>query len=351
MIGNTGSTFGGLLRRHRDAANLTQEELAGRTGLTPQAIGKLERGERRRPHRHTVEKLAEALGLTGQDFARFEAAARTSSAHRTTAEPSYDDLPAPATPLVGRDREATSVARLLLREEARLLTLTGPGGVGKTRLALEVAERSREAFADGVAFVPLAPLRDAALFPSVLAQTLGINEVAGEAPQQTLKRHLQDRQMLLVLDNFEHLPSAAPVVADLVAACPQLTVLATSRAPLRLSGEHQFPVPSLPLPEAEKLDSGEVFERRPPAVELFRQRARAVLPAFELTGTNAATVARICRKVDGLPLAIEPAAARVKLFSPQALLGMLDRSLRLLTGGARPAGAPAYAARHGSLEL
>jgi len=161
---STGSTFGELLRSYRNSANLTQEELAGRTGLTPQAIGLLERGERLRPHRHTVGQLAAALGLKGQDLARFEAAARRSSVRHATAEPSHGDLPAPATPLVGRDHEATSVVRLLLHEEVRLLTLTGPGGVGKTRLAVEVAERSRNAFADGVAFVPLAPLRDAALF-------------------------------------------------------------------------------------------------------------------------------------------------------------------------------------------
>jgi predicted ATPase/DNA-binding XRE family transcriptional regulator len=331
----TESTFGDLLRRHRDSAGLTQEALAELTGLTSQAIGLLERGERRRPHRYTVEKLAEALGLTGQDLARFETAARRSSMRRPTAELSSRHLPAPATPLVGRDHEATSVAHLLAQQEARLLTLTGPGGVGKTRLALEVAGRSRNTFADGVAFVPLAPLRDAALFPSALAQTLGIKEAAGEAPQQTLERHLRDRRMLLVLDNFEHLLAAAPVVSALVGSCPQLTVLVTSRAPLRLGGEHQFPVPPLPLPEAEDLASGDLLEHYSPAVELFCQRARTVIPTFELTATNAITVARICWRLDGLPLAIELAAARVKLFSPQVLLAKLDRRLQLLTGGAR----------------
>ena len=147
MDASTGSTFGELLRSYRSSASLTQEDLAGRTGLTPQAIGLLERGERRRPHKYTVEKLAEALGLTGQDLARFEVAARRSSIHRVAAEPANRHLPAPATPLVGRDHEATSVARLLLREEVRLLTLTGPCGVGKTRLAVEVAGRSGKAFA------------------------------------------------------------------------------------------------------------------------------------------------------------------------------------------------------------
>jgi predicted ATPase/DNA-binding XRE family transcriptional regulator len=331
---STGSTFGELLRSYRNSANLTQEELAGRTGLTPQAIGLLERGERRRPHKYTVEKLAEALGLRGQDLARFEAAARRPCVRRTTAVSSHGDLPVPTTTLVGRDHETTSVARLLLREEVRLLTLTGPGGVGKTRLALEVTERSREALADGAAFVALAPLRDATLFPSVLARTLGIKEVAGEAPQQTLERYLRDRRMLLVLDNFEHLLAAAPVVAALLEACPRLKVLATSRAPLHLGCEHQFPVPPLPLPDVAPQSPADGLQCSP-ALELFRQRAQAVVPTFELTDTNAATVARICQRLDGLPLAIELAAARVKLFHPQALLAKLDRRLQVLTGGAR----------------
>jgi predicted ATPase len=169
-------------------------------------------------------------------------------------------------------------------------------------------------FADGVVFVPLAPLRDATLLSSVLAETLGIKEVAGQTLQETLTRRLQDRQVLLVLDNFEHLLTAVPVVADLMEACPGLTVLVTSRAPLRLGGERQFPVPPLPLPDTSPQSPVDILEQSP-AVELFRQRARAVLPGFELTATNAVAVARICRTLDGLPLAIELAAARVKLFA------------------------------------
>jgi predicted ATPase len=240
----------------------------------------------------------------------------------------------PLTPLIERDEEVMTVACLLHREEVRLLTLTGPGGVGKTRLAVAVAERSRDAFADGVVFVPLAPLRDPALVPSVLAETLRIKEVGGQALQETLMRHLQDRQVLLVLDNFEHLPTAAPVIGELVARCLLLTVLVTSRAPLHLGGERQLPVLPLPLSAATPQSPTDGLQHSP-AVELFRQRAQAVMPTFELTETNAAAGAQICRRLDGLPLAIELAAARVKLFPPQALLARLDRGLQLLTGGAR----------------
>ena len=331
---NTGLAFGDLLRRRRDSAGLTQEDLADRTSLTPQAISLLERGERRRPQRYTVQKLAEALELEGEDLAEFESAARRPSARRQTAEMPRSALPTPPTPLIGREDEVAEVSGLIAREDVRLLTFTGPGGVGKTRLALEVAELSRDAFADGAVFVSLAPLRDAAVVSSALAKALGVREVAGQALLETLKQHLRDRLVLVVLDNLEHLQGAVPLVSDLVVACPRLTVLATSRAPLHLRGEHQFPLGPLPF-RGETYPQSSDVPARSAAVELFRQRAQAVAPTFELSRSNAATVEEICRRLDGLPLAVELAAARVKLFAPGALLERLNPGLQLLAGGAR----------------
>ena len=326
MDTGTGLAFGDLLRRWRASAGLTQEELAESTGLTTQAISLLERGERRRPQRYTVLKLSEALGLEGAYLAEFEAAARPSARGRTVLPP-RGTLPTPQTPLVGREDETAEVAGLIMRSDVRLLTITGPGGVGKTRLALEVAPLSRGAFADGTVFVSLAPLRDASVVLSTLAEAFGVREVAGQSLLQTLGLHLGDRRVLLVLDNLEHLPAAVPLVSDLLASCPGLTVLATSRAPLHLTGEHQFPLGPLPSLAEE--------HGTPAAVELFRQRAVAVAPHFELTDVSAATVARVCQRLDGLPLAVELAAARVKLFTPLALLERLDRGLELLAGGPR----------------
>jgi predicted ATPase/DNA-binding CsgD family transcriptional regulator len=243
-------------------------------------------------------------------------------------------LPTPPTTLVGRARARADLAAQLRRPEVRLLTLTGAGGVGKTRLAIAVAGDLADDFGDGVCFVDLAPIVNPALVPSVIARALEVNEAAGRPLAEILVEHLRGQSLLLVLDNVEQVLDATPLVAALLAACPALKVLATSRAALRLSGEHEVPVPPLDLLDPRRLPDLETVARTD-AVTLFVQRARAARPDFGLTAENAQTVAELCARLDGLPLAIELAAARIKLLSPRALLARLEHRLTLLTGGAR----------------
>ena len=244
-------------------------------------------------------------------------------------------LPAPATPLVGREREAEAASELVLREGVRLVTLTGPGGVGKSRLALEVAGRLGPGFADGVRFVDLAPVQRADLVAAAIAAGLGLRTSGGPLIAD-VKAYLRPRRLVLLLDNFEQVTEAAPLVAELLAAAAGLVVLVTSRTVLRLSGEHEFPVAPLPTPPAGTAGGPQLAGLRGYAsVRLFAERAHAAAPGFELTSENAEAVAEICRRLDGLPLAIELAAARVRLLPPQALLARLDDRMSLLTGGAR----------------
>jgi predicted ATPase/predicted Ser/Thr protein kinase len=244
------------------------------------------------------------------------------------------NLPIPPTTLIGRQREVVEAQGLLRRPDVRLLTLTGPAGAGKTRLALELAESMSGEFPDGVGFVDLSPIRDAALVASTIAQALGVQEAGGQSLAAALKAAFRDRCALLLLDNFEQVLDAAPLVADLVASTRQLKVLVSSRAPLRIAAEHEFPVSPLALPDLRRLPPAADLTRYP-AVALFVRRAQAVRPAFAVTDANAAAVAAICARLDGLPLAIELAAARTKLLAPQALLQRLDHRLALLTGGLR----------------
>jgi predicted ATPase/DNA-binding CsgD family transcriptional regulator len=249
-------------------------------------------------------------------------------------------LPSPLTTLTGREHEQATVRRLLLRPDVRLVTITGSGGVGKTRLALAVAAGLETEFRDGIAFISLVAVREPDLVLSTIAHTLGVREAGDQPLAQRLNTALRSRQMLLVLDNFEHLLSAAPAIAVLLMACPGLTVLTTSRALLRVSGERAFPLPPLGLPE--RSDGDEFFESAAveqmataEAVRLFVERAQAVRPDFRLEPANAAAVAEICVRLDGLPLAIELAAARVGVLPPAAFLARLGRRLPLLTDGPR----------------
>ena len=352
VAGGEATPFGEWLRRLREGAGLTQEELAERAGLTAKGVAALERGRVRRPYPQTQRALADALGLAEEARAALFAAAAGDGAlpesPPDTSDPKGDPapppaLPTPPTPLLGRE-DAVAAVGSLLRGGERLVTLTGPGGVGKTRLGLAVAAAVAGDFPDGVVFVPLAPLTDPALVIPTVARALGLREGGGRPPRDVLHAWVRDRRLLLVLDNFEHLLAAATEVADLIATGPTLVLLATSRAPLRVQGEQEWAVSPLAAPPAGAVSNvGHPPGRNPeldtlaaiPAVRLFVERARAVDPAFALTWANAAPIAAVCRRLDGLPLALELAAARVRILPPAALLARLDAALPLLAGGAR----------------
>jgi predicted ATPase/DNA-binding XRE family transcriptional regulator len=322
-------SFGAQLKALRETAGFTQEELATIAGLSVHAISALERGERRRPHVETVRSLAAALDLSGPALSAFLGSARA------PARPTGGELllPLPLTSLVGRGTEMEQLRHWLADPASRLITVVGPGGVGKTRLALELARTASQDGSTRVVFVSLAAARDAALVAPAIAEALGLTDVsAADLPRRA--RGACGDQLLLVLDNFEQILDAAPLVADLLAAIPALQLLVTSRAPLRLRGEREYALGPLPLErDAESMSLADLA--RVPAVRLFLERVRDVWPDFRLTPTTAPTVAAICRRLDALPLALELAAPWLKVLAPEALLRRLADNVLPATPGSR----------------
>jgi predicted ATPase/transcriptional regulator with XRE-family HTH domain len=359
---DTELSFGQWLKRRRKALDLTQDQLAREIGCAVGTIRKLE-ADALQPSREIAGRLAERLGVPTEARANFVAFARGRAnadvipsldqpldpvvqrrSEATRGAPSdqipHPDptlpypLPVPLTPLIGRAREVATVSATLQRADVRLLTLLGPPGVGKTRLGLQVASDLRASFRAGVCFVALATIRDPDLVPAAIAQALDVHD-AGDRPLiETLQAYLRDKHLLLVLDNVEQVVAAAPMISALLAAAPELKVLSTSRIALHLSGEHEYAVPPLELPDLLHLPPAEALAACP-SVALFQARAQAVQPNFMLSSANAQAVAALCHRLDGLPLVLELAATRCKVFSPEALLARLDQRLPLLSTGAR----------------
>jgi non-specific serine/threonine protein kinase len=333
--------FGGQLRRYRERAGFTREALAERAQLTASGIAALEHGRRRRPHPDTLRRLVEALDLSAAERAILAAALpppRASMHGNPAPWAVLQTLPAPRTRLIGREQLVAALAALVPAHEGRLVTLTGIGGGGKTRLALAIAAELRDGFPGGITFVELAPVADPGLVPHAVATTLGVPEVAGIPLLERLVAALRPHTHLLVLDNCEHLIDACAALAErLLSACPGLRILATSREPLQIPGERQWRVPPLALPEDD--DTGSLAKLAGSAsVQLFVERAQAVCVDFVLTPENAAAVAHVCAGLAGIPLAIELAAAQVRVLSVTQIRDRLDDALRLLAGCNR--GAP-----------
>jgi predicted ATPase/DNA-binding XRE family transcriptional regulator len=328
--------FGEALQRYRHIQRLTQAELAEKAGLSERTISDLERGLKH-PQRATVRLLIEALSLPSAQADELESAARPQplTPQPSASRPTRHNLPAPLTSFVGRDRDVTEVIERVA--QARLLTLTGIGGCGKTRLAHEVARGALPTYSDGVWFVELGPVADPLLVPRRVADVLGVRETTDQAGTTILVAVVAAQHMLLVLDNCEHMLQACAVLADaLLRGCPNLRILATSREPLGIGGEVAWRVPSLTVPELDRAITEQAAERSP-AVQLFVDRATAALPRFMLTERNTAAVVQICRRLDGIPLALELAAAQIVALTPSQVLDRLDQSFRLLTGGSRVA--------------
>jgi predicted ATPase/Tfp pilus assembly protein PilF len=260
-----------------------------------------------------------------------EEPARTSAPTLSTVQQPQHNLPASPTNFIGRETELAELTGLLGRPDARLVSLTGPGGTGKTRLSLEAGRACLDLFSDGVYFIDLAQIRDPSLVAPTIAHTLGIREGGGQPPLETLKGYLGEKEMLLIFDNFEQVTAAAPDVAELLASAPGIKIMVTSRMLLHVRGEQEYLVSPLDVPEDLRKPGKDLLAYE--AIALFRQQARSVQPRFEITEENRSAVVEICRRLDGLPLAIEIAAARIRMLPPQAIHKRLDQSLSLLVGG------------------
>jgi predicted ATPase/transcriptional regulator with XRE-family HTH domain len=334
--------FGEWLKRRRKSLDLTQGQLADQIHCSLTTIKRIEAGDLI-PSRQLIELLAHALNVPADEQSAFVSFARAPGARvpkdafrETTPFSSLSakrfHLPAPMTGLIGREREVQAACDLLLKPRVRLVTLTGPPGTGKTRLSIAMACQLESQFRDGACFVPLAPISDPALVVSALALALGIHESSGKELLAIVREFLCDKQLLLVLDNFEQIISAAPLVTELLNAAREVKAVVTSRAVLQVYGEYEYPVPPLQLPDVRRLPPLTALENYS-AVELFVERAHAVQPRFELAESNARTVAEICAWLDGLPLAIEMAAAQIRWHAPPVLLAQLKSRLETLTGG------------------
>lgn len=335
MSGYFSPNVGELLRKHRIHSGLSQEALAEVSGVSVRTISDLERGQRSSAHLATIRLLSASLGLAPNehrqllDVAYRDARRETPGIRGAVSAEKTATLPIPTTPFVGRATELDTLLTALSARTGKIVTVTGAGGVGKTRLAVEAASRVAHTYADGVCFVGLATIAEAGRVPDAIVLALGLAPQARQS-DEFLKTWLNDREFLLLLDNLEHLLQAGPFISQLNAACPRLTILTTSRVRLRLSSEQEIPLSSLPL--AGTNDPVDVLIAND-ANRLFADRVRLFDPNFTLSHENAVAVTEICRQLDGIPLAIELAASRLRVLSLPALLNRLDRRLPVLTGG------------------
>jgi len=334
MRAGSPQSFGGQLKALREAARFTQEELATIAGLSVHAVSALERGERRRPHVETLRALSAALDLTGATLDAFLKSARAPTQATAVDELTGVSLPLPLTDLLGRDTDVQTLRQWLADPTRRLITLIGPGGVGKTRLALELARAIADESATRVVFVPLAAIRDPAFVESAIAEAFGLVDIASRDLPRRVRVACDNHSTLLVLDNFEQVLDAAPPVAGLLTSVPLLRVLVTSRAPLRVRGERVYVVGPLGL-EADSNAIPTADLARAPAVRLFLERVRDVQPDFRLTSANGPTVSAICQRLDALPLALELAARWIKMLTVEDLLRRLRHDVLLPTVGSR----------------